>query len=167
LQCARQLAGILHATPSLRGVCLKFGGVAKTGVNSPRSCGALRAQADTKQKTTQKHMNTFVPPMPGKPFDPLAASRLPGRLNAEQAARLLGFQAHDIPVLVRAKLLEPLGKPVPSAPKYFAGVALDAFRCDCKWLDAASKAISKYWRDKNSRRTDIATPSDAPESVRC
>jgi hypothetical protein len=75
-------------------------------------------------------MQTFVARPAGKPFDPLTTHRLSGRLNAEQAAFLLGFQSHDIPVLARAKLLEPLGKPVPNAPKYFAAVVLDELRSD-------------------------------------
>jgi hypothetical protein len=35
---------------------------------------------------------------------------LPGRVNTSEAALLLGFQEHDIALLVAAKLLGPLGK---------------------------------------------------------
>ena len=34
--------------------------------------------------------------------------RLPARLNAEEAAAILGFKSHDIPLLIRAGLLKPL-----------------------------------------------------------
>ena len=56
----------------------------------------------------------------------LNVRRLPARLNAEQTAALLGLSSHDIPVLVSAKLLRPLGKPVPNAAKWFAGCVTDA-----------------------------------------
>jgi hypothetical protein len=52
----------------------------------------------------------------------LNCRRLPGRLNTTEAAVLLGFQEHDIPVLIAGKLLTPLGRPAPNAPKYFAAV---------------------------------------------
>jgi hypothetical protein len=50
----------------------------------------------------------------------LSLRRLPGRVTSEQAAPLLGFAIHDMPVLVRAKLLKPLGNPGQQAVKYFA-----------------------------------------------
>ncbi len=93
-----------------------------------------------------------------KYFDPLTTSRLPGRLDSDHSARLLGFQAHDIPVLMAAKLLQPLGKPVPNAPKYFAASTLEELRSDTAWLDAATKAVSRYWRLKNSSRSASQTP---------
>lgn len=46
--------------------------------------------------------------------------RLPARLNVEQAAWVLNCQSHDIPVLVAARLLKPLGKPPAYGVKYFA-----------------------------------------------
>src|SRR5690242_12197354 len=98
--------------------------------------------AINKKNTKQINMETSFPGLhPSRLFDPLMAPRLPGRLNAVLAARMLGFQTHDIPVLIAAKLLEPLGKPVPNAPKYFAAVTLDALRSDPAWLDKASKTI--------------------------
>jgi len=50
----------------------------------------------------------------------LTCNRLPARINVEQTAFLLGFAEHDIPILVRKKLLKPLGDPASNAPKYFA-----------------------------------------------
>src|SRR5690242_12830171 len=55
----------------------------------------------------------------------MLSRRLPARLTAEQAAILLGFAAHEIPMLVTAKLLKPLGKPSQSAVKYFATVDIE------------------------------------------
>lgn len=45
----------------------------------------------------------------------LNCRRLPGRLNTAETALLLGVQEHDIPVLVAARLIFPLGKPAPNA----------------------------------------------------
>jgi hypothetical protein len=39
----------------------------------------------------------------------LSVLQLPARVMAEEAAWLLGFAPHDIPVLVMAGLLKPLG----------------------------------------------------------
>ena len=46
--------------------------------------------------------------------------QLPARLTAEQAAWVLNCQPHDIPVLVAAKLLKPLGNPPANGIKFFA-----------------------------------------------
>ena len=87
--------------------------------------------------------------------------RLPARLTTGEAAAVLGFQEHDIAPLVAAKLLTPLGKPAPNAPKYFASVDVQAAAEDREWLSQATRALSKYWHDKNGRRK--ANPSDLSE----
>jgi len=78
--------------------------------------------------------------------------RLPARLTTGEAAAVLGFQEHDIAPLVAAKLLTPLGKPAPNAPKYFASVDILAAAENREWLSQATKALSKHWHDKNDRR---------------
>lgn len=60
------------------------------------------------------------------------------RLNAKQAGDILGFQEHDIPTLVSAKLLKPLGKPSPNSTKYFAAVEIYKCFADAKWLGEAT-----------------------------
>src|SRR4051812_37667345 len=107
-------------------------------------------------------MQSFDQIPAGRVFDPLTTHRLPGRLNSEAVARLLGFQPHDVPILVAAKLLEPVGKPVPNAVKYFAAVVVEQCRHDPKWLDSATKAVSRYWRDKNGRRTAVLNDEPVP-----
>ena len=57
----------------------------------------------------------------------LSLAVIPARLNPEQASWVLGFQAHDIPVLVACGLLKPLGTPPPNGVKYFA--AGDLVQC--------------------------------------
>ena len=78
---------------------------------------------------------------------------LPARLNPEEAAEYLGFKPHGIPVLVRERLLRPLGHPRHSAVKYFATVALEQLRADANWLSRATDAVYEHCRDKNARKT--------------
>ena len=78
----------------------------------------------------------------------LRSPRLPGRLNSPQTAALLGFQPHDIPVLVAKKLLRPLGKPVPQAPKYFAAPEIEKLATDPVWLGKAAQAMCDHWKGK-------------------
>ena len=81
----------------------------------------------------------------------LNCRRLPGRLNTSDTAVLLGIHEHDVPVLVAARLLLPLGKPAANAPKYFAAVEVTARAKDCEWLAEATKVLAKHWLRKNRR----------------
>ena len=87
----------------------------------------------------------------------------PARLGINEAAWLLGFGEHDIPVLVSAGLLKPLGRPTASGSKYFATVELQKLRADTRWLAKASDAIVNYWRTKNfgRRKKSEAHPAHA------
>ena len=94
---------------------------------------------------------------------------LPARATAEQAAGLLGFSPHEIPILTARGLLKPLGHPAPNAPKFFLTEAMKELRRDEKWMGKASDAISEYWRIKNNRKGESPTvngcqskASDAP-----
>ena len=86
-------------------------------------------------------------------FALLNCHRLPARLNKSEVAVLLGFQEHDVAPLVAAKLLIPLGKPAPNAPKYFATIEVLACAENRDWLSGATRAISKHWAIKNRPRT--------------
>lgn len=77
----------------------------------------------------------------------------PARLNTEEAAWYLGFASHDVPILVAAGLLKPLGHPPHSGTKYFATETLQQIRTDLKWLARASDAIVNHWQNKNGRKT--------------
>ena len=76
----------------------------------------------------------------------------PARFDAKQAAQVLGFQEHDIPVLVRAKLLKPLGKPVQNSTKYFATCQIKELAQSYEWLNKATHVIQDYWNGKNLRK---------------
>ena len=76
--------------------------------------------------------------------------RLPARLDAHQAAILLGFRAEtDIQVLMRLKLLKPLGHPAPNGVKYFASAQVLQLSADQEWLHKATAAIQKFWKSKH------------------
>lgn len=73
----------------------------------------------------------------------LYVRHLPARLSSEQTAALLGFQDHDIPVLVRASLLKPVGGEQRNCVKYFARFEIENLALDRKWLDRASRAVRR------------------------
>ena len=82
----------------------------------------------------------------------LNCRRLPARLNTTETSVLLGVQEHDIPTLIAARLLFPLGKPAPNAPKYFAAVDVVDRASDLEWLAHATKALAKHWQRKNQKK---------------
>lgn len=90
----------------------------------------------------------------------LSLKTSPARLTAENVAWRLGFQPHDIPVLVAAGLLPTLGHPASNEPKFFANAEVELLQGDRKWLARATDAIHRHWQKKNSRRKSF---EDAPE----
>lgn len=90
--------------------------------------------------------------------------RLPARLDVQSTADLLNFAVHDIPVLIRARLLQPLGSPAANAPKYFASKVIQQCADDPEWLSRATKAVSAYWRKKRDRSGDHADSATVSES---
>jgi hypothetical protein len=82
----------------------------------------------------------------------------PARVVAEEAAWYLGFAPHDIPVLVSAGLLKPLGHPPTSGTKFFATATLLKLRDDINWLSRASDAIVRHWQVKNARKRHSVMP---------
>lgn len=85
--------------------------------------------------------------------DLLRAARIPARLNNEQVAVLLGMASHDIPYLVKCKLLKPLGTPAPNCVKYYAAVELERCRLDVKWLSRATNIIRRRSSEENVLRS--------------
>lgn len=77
----------------------------------------------------------------------------PVRLTVEQTAYVLNCQPHDIPTLVAARLLKPLGNPPANGTKYFGTTeVLEASR-DRGWLARMTNAIHQHWRRKNGSVT--------------
>jgi hypothetical protein len=77
--------------------------------------------------------------------------QLPARLTAEQAAWVLNCQPHDIPALVTARLLKPLGNPPQNGIKFFATEDVLESAKDRHWLARMSATIYQHWQKKNAR----------------
>lgn len=92
----------------------------------------------------------------------------PARLTAEQTAWVLNCLPGDIAVLVAARLLKPLGNPLPNGTKYFSGTELLQLAGDRAWLTRMTSALQQYWHTKNHRRngraTRFATGKSGPEN---
>lgn len=72
--------------------------------------------------------------------------QLPTRLWAEQAAWVLNCQPHDIPALITARLLKPLGNPIANSFKYFATADLLEQIKDRNWLVRETNTIYTHWQ---------------------
>jgi hypothetical protein len=79
----------------------------------------------------------------------LFVPRLPARLDVNQAADILGFLPHEVTVLLKTGLLKPLGKPAPNGHKFFCTVEISALSENKEWLDKATRAVAKHWKDRN------------------
>lgn len=77
----------------------------------------------------------------------------PARLTVEQAAWVLNCQPHDIPVLVAARLLRPLGSPSPNGTKFFATAEVVEQAKDRAWIAKVTNAVSLHWKHKNARKS--------------
>jgi hypothetical protein len=77
---------------------------------------------------------------------------LPARVDAEQAGWLLNCLPHNIPMLVAARLLKPLGNPPASGYKFFATAEILELSKDKVWLGRMSNALYRYWRIKNANK---------------
>lgn len=94
--------------------------------------------------------------------------QLPARLTSEQAAWVLNCQAHDVPILVAARLLKPLGNPPPNSVKFFAATEVLDQAKDRTWLAKVTNALNQHWQQKNAaKRKALAgilpiSPAHAP-----
>jgi len=84
--------------------------------------------------------------------------RLPARVDYQGAAYLLNFEVVAIRALVELGFLKPLGNPKGMEHKYLASRTLLKLADDEKWLHDASRAVSKYWAEKNGRRKTARLP---------
>lgn len=85
----------------------------------------------------------------------LNCRRLPGRLNAEEAAVLIGCSSHDIPILTRAGLIKPLGTPAPNAVKYFSSAELEQKLANDNWTARVTNALYRHWKEhRRNRKSD-------------
>jgi hypothetical protein len=92
----------------------------------------------------------------------LTLQRLPARLTVEQTAWILGFQKHEIAILIAAKLLKPLGHPPANGTKFICAATLENLKNDEKWLARASDEVNRFWKRKNSGRKSRNSNWPAP-----
>jgi hypothetical protein len=92
--------------------------------------------------------------------------QVPARLNYEQTAWLLNCQPHDIPVLVAARILRPLGNPQPNSVKYFATTEILEASRERAFLSKMTETIGRHWQRKNSRagKRDLPAPPLEPRT---
>ena len=76
----------------------------------------------------------------------------PARLTVEQVAWVLGCQPHDVPILIAARLLKPLGNPAPNGVKFFATVDVRELLKDRSLLNRATGIINQHWQRQNARK---------------
>jgi hypothetical protein len=90
---------------------------------------------------------------------------VPARLTAEQAAWVLNCQPHDVPVLVAARLLKPLGNPTQNSIKFFATTELLESIKDRAWLAKVTATIQLHWHKMNMNKKSRACLSPVPTSA--
>jgi hypothetical protein len=76
----------------------------------------------------------------------------PARLTVEQAAWVLGCQAHDVPILISSRLLKPLGNPPQNGVKFFSTAEVREMAKDRAWLAKMTQTISHHWHKRNVRQ---------------
>jgi hypothetical protein len=92
----------------------------------------------------------------------MLSGQFPGRLTAEQTAWLLNCQTHDMPGLIAARLIKPLGNPPPNGIKFFATADIIELTKDRSRLVKITIAINDHWRKMNvnkRRRSMVETES--------
>ena len=83
--------------------------------------------------------------------------QLPARLTAEQAGWVLNCQPHDIPALVNARLLKPLGNPAQNGAKFFCTADILETLKDRSWLTKVTNTINQHWQRQNGRKKNYGS----------
>lgn len=91
----------------------------------------------------------------------------PARLTVEQAAWVLNCQPHDVPILVAARLLRPLGNPPPNGTKFFSTQEVMELAKDRSWLAKITNTVCLHWQKKNAQKKGRAADdsSSGPSSL--
>ena len=92
--------------------------------------------------------------------------QLPLRLTAEQAGWVLNCQPHDIPALIHARMLKPLGNPSANGAKYFATADLLEIAKDRSWLVRMTTTINTHWQKQNAKNGRSVNGSQNDHSPR-
>ncbi len=76
----------------------------------------------------------------------------PACVDAEAAARFLGWPPYFMPLLARSGHLKPLGKPAQNARKWYAMVELERLSRDPAWLDKGIRIVDRLVREANNKQ---------------
>lgn len=87
-------------------------------------------------------------------------------MTAKEVAWVLNTQPHDIPVLVAARLLKPLGNPLPNSVKYFAALEVLELAQDRAWLAKMTNALNQHWQRKNAAKKHLPAGGSGDALVR-
>ena len=85
---------------------------------------------------------------------------LPACVDAETAARYLGWPPYFMALLARAGHLKPLGRPAQNGRKWYAMVELERVGRDAAWLDKAVRIVEKSVQDYGRKKRGKAPESD-------
>jgi hypothetical protein len=105
-------------------------------------------------------MSRKVEPLSDEQIGFLNLRRLPARLTEDQAALLLGFPAHIMPLLAAKDIIKPLGRPARNCQKWYATHQVLKLCDNVKELDKASRLVMVKWSTKNSKSKKEPTETD-------
>jgi hypothetical protein len=108
---------------------------------------------------------------PDSPLEVQSLDEYGAFMTEEKVAKALDIGVHNIPVLVRAGLLKPLGHPQRYCVEKFSRDELARNLADKTWLEEAAKALHRHWRIKNARKkakqngNGAAQPNGSPVPI--
>jgi hypothetical protein len=90
----------------------------------------------------------------------------PARLNLQQTADALGFEVHEIGILLKSGLLKKalLGKPAANSRRFFSSNVIAALRRSDAFLSKSTNEIQRHWKQRNNHckpRPDQCARSEA------
>lgn len=79
----------------------------------------------------------------------------PGILYVEEVAAKTRHSLVELGYLAKVGILRPLGYPLPqNAKRLYARVIIDSYLNDVAAMEKGRKALIRFWRTKNSSRTN-------------
>lgn len=85
------------------------------------------------------------------------------RINVEDVAMILNVPVGGIRVLIKHRLLEPLGSPRANSVRWFARVTIMRLAQDEKFLHKMTLCLERYYRERNAKQHEHAD-GNSPES---
>jgi hypothetical protein len=95
-------------------------------------------------------------------YETRTGNSLPACVDAETAARYLGWPTYFMALLARAGHLRPLGKPAQNARKWYAMVELERVSRDADWLDKAVRIVERSVQEAGRKQKGQGQPALDP-----